>query len=33
MTAWAKELVAKKKEREKMRVKGKRGKLKGDTKL
>ena len=33
MTAWGKELAAKKKEREKTRVKGKRQKLKGETRL
>ena len=33
MTAWGKELAAKKKEREKTRVKGKRQKLKGETSL
>ena len=33
MTAWGKELAAKKKEREKMRVKGKRRKLKCETRL
>ena len=33
MTAWGKELAAKKKEHEKTRVKGKRQKLKGETRL
>ena len=33
MTAWGKELAAKKKEREKTRVKGKQQKLKGETGL